>query len=104
MLTPMMAAYLLKPIVQAKPEGRVMRWYMHLAAKCLKHRWLTAGGAALFFVGSVMLIPLLPQGFIPADDFGQSQVRLELPPGSTFEDTRAVAEQARAMLQQNPHV
>jgi multidrug efflux pump subunit AcrB len=95
MLTPMMAAYLLKPIVHARPEGRVMRWYMRFAAKCLKHRWLTAAGAGLFFVGSIMLIPLLPTGFIPADDFGQTQVRLELPPGSTFEETRAAAEQAR---------
>ncbi|MDZ5456458.1 efflux RND transporter permease subunit [Azohydromonas lata] len=104
MLTPMMAAYLLKPLVHTPAEGRVMRWYMRFAAKCLRHRWLTAGGAALFFVGSVMLIPLLPTGFIPADDFGQSQVRLELPPGSTFEETRAVAEQARAILQKNEHV
>jgi preprotein translocase subunit SecF len=104
MLTPMMAAYLLKPIVHARPEGRVMRWYMRFAAKCLKHRWLTAAGAGLFFVGSIMLIPLLPTGFIPADDFGQTQVRLELPPGSTFEETRAAAEQARELLQKNQHV
>jgi multidrug efflux pump subunit AcrB len=104
MLTPMMAAYLLKPIVHARPEGRVMRWYMAFAAKCLRHRWRTAGGAALFFVGSVLLIPLLPTGFMPADDFGQSQVRLELPPGSTFEETRAAAEQARAILLKNEHV
>jgi len=106
MLTPMMAAYLMKPIVQrGEPaDGRVMSAYMKAAAWCLRHRLVTTLGAAAFFVGSISLIPLLPTGFIPPDDFGQSQVRLELPPGSTLRDTLAVAEQAREILGQNPHV
>ena len=40
--------------------------------------------ATLFFFGSVALIPLLPTGFIPPDDNSQTQVYLELPPGSTL--------------------
>ncbi len=106
-LTPMMAAYLLKPIAADKrhvPDGRIMRGYLASVAWCLKHRILTALAAGAFFVGSIMLVPLLPTGFIPPDDFGQTQVSIELPPGSTFDDTFAAAEQARALVSANPHV
>ena len=106
-LTPMMAAYLLKPIAADKrhvPDGRIMRGYLASVAWCLKHRILTALAAGAFFVGSIMLVPLLPTGFIPPDDFGQTQVSIELPPGSTFDDTLAAAEQARALVSANPHV
>jgi multidrug efflux pump subunit AcrB len=106
-LTPMMAAYLLKPIPADQrdvPDGRVMRGYLATVAWCLKHRIATALAAAAFFVGSILLVPLLPTGFIPADDFGQTQVSIELPPGSTFSDTFAAAERARALVSANPHV
>jgi multidrug efflux pump subunit AcrB len=106
-LTPMMAAYILKPIPPEKrdvPDGRVMRGYLASVAWCLKHRFLTALAAGAFFAGSIALVPLLPTGFIPADDFGQTQVSIELPPGSTFSDTLAAAEQARALVSANPHV
>jgi len=106
-LTPMMAAYLLKPIPEDKrvvPDGRIMRGYLASVTWCLRHRLLTALAAGAFFVGSIALVPLLPTGFIPADDFGQTQVSLELPPGSTFSDTFAAAERARALVSTNPHV
>ena len=106
-LTPMMAAYLLKPIPPEKrhvPDGRVMRGYLATVAWCLKHRLATALAAGAFFVGSIALVPLLPTGFIPPDDFGQTQVSIELPPGSTFNDTFAAAERARALVSANPHV
>ena len=60
--------------------------------------------SALFFFGSVALIPLLPTGFIPPDDNSQTQVYLELPPGSTLEQTKATAEQARLMIAKVEHV
>jgi multidrug efflux pump subunit AcrB len=104
MLTPMMAAYLLKPDTKPHEDGRVMRAYLRAAAWCVKHRFVTSLLAGAFFVGSVALIPLLPTGFIPADDFGQTQVSIELPPGSTFDDTFTAAEQARAIVGANPHV
>src|SRR6478609_6895255 len=40
-LTPMMAAYILKPIVTAEKEAGWLRVYMRWAAACLKHRVLT---------------------------------------------------------------
>ncbi|MFN0298763.1 MAG: efflux RND transporter permease subunit [Burkholderiales bacterium] len=104
LLTPMMAAYLLRPISQEPKVGKVMTWYLRLAAWCIRHRFLTAIFAALFFFGSLALIPLLPTGFIPPDDLAQTQVRLELPSGSTFEQTAERAEQARVLLAKNPDV
>lgn len=104
LLTPMMSAYLMRPSDRRAEPGRLMRAYLVTAAWCLSHRWVTLSGAAAFFAGSIALIPLLPTGFIPADDISQTQVSIELPPGSRFEDTLAVAEQARAILLQNPYV
>ena len=104
MLTPMMAAYLLKPIVTAAHEPGWMRVYMVAARWCLKHRFVTLVASALFFVGSLALIPLLPTGFIPPDDNSQTQVYIELPPGSTLRDTRESAERARVLLQGVEHV
>ena len=105
MLTPMMAAYILKPIVgYVEKDGTVMRWYMRASRWCLRYRWITAIAAGAFFVGSVMLIPLLPTGFIPADNNSQTQVNLELPPGSKLQDTRAIAETARLSISKLEHV
>ena len=125
-LTPMMAAYLLKPVVMAKDmprwarsnraTGAFWRWmtnqeepawlntYQGWAAWCIRHRWFTMIAAGVFFVGSLMLIPLLPQGFIPPDDNSQTQVYIELPPGATLQQTVASAERARLLVMAVPHV
>ena len=103
-LTPMMAAYLLKPIVTAYVEPRWMKMYLRCVNWSMKHRVVTMVLSTLFFFGSVALIPLLPTGFIPPDDNSQTQVYLELAPGSTLEQTKAVAEQARQMVSKVEHV
>ena len=97
-LTPMMAAYMLKPIATPEKEPRWLTHYMVWVAWCMKHRVVTMVMATLFFIGSIMLVPLLPQGFIPPDNNSQTQVYVELPPGSTLEQTQASAEQARTLL------
>lgn len=105
-LTPMMAAYVLKPVVgkHHEQDPRWMQWYMRSAAWCLRHRVMTMIAATVFFFGSVALIPLLPTGFIPPDDNSQTQVYLELPPGSTLAQTKAAAEQARMLIGGVDHV
>jgi multidrug efflux pump subunit AcrB len=105
LLTPMMAAYFLKPARHGEEkDGPIMRRYMRIMRWCLRHRGLTMIAAALFFVGSISLVPLLPTGFVPPADRGQTQVRVELPPGSTLLETRAVAERARLAVLQVAHV
>ncbi|MBO9678825.1 MAG: efflux RND transporter permease subunit [Acidovorax sp.] len=104
LLTPMMAAYIMKPLVAAEREPRWLALYMRASGWCLRHRVLTLLGAFLFFAGSLALIPLLPSGFIPADDNQQTQVALELPPGSRLADTRAAVAQASERVARVGHV
>jgi multidrug efflux pump subunit AcrB len=105
LLTPMMAAYMLKNQKHVEHgDGGVMRVYLKLAGWCLHHRLLTMIAAAAFFFGTLCLVPLLPTGFIPADDNPQTQVFVELPPGATLAQTTASAEAARALLVNQPYV
>jgi multidrug efflux pump subunit AcrB len=103
-LTPMMAAYILKVPKRAHVEPGWMTRYLRWAAWCLKHRVLTLAATALFFVGSFLLVPYLPTGFLPPDDLSQTQVTVTLPPGSSYAQSLAAAEQARTLVQKNPHV
>ncbi len=113
MLTPMMAAYLLKPITKpikvlqtemGQQDGIIMHTYLRATVWCTHHRWWTALGSLLFFMGSLGLIGFLSKGFIPPDDNSQTQVRLELPPGTTLLATQQAAEQVRLLLRAVPHV
>lgn len=120
LLTPMMSAYILKPFVgkttdddtlKDQPElthqdndGRVMRVYLHTVAWCIRYRWFTLFAAIAFFIASLSLVPLLPTGFVPPADTGQTQVRLEFSPGTQLADTLAAAEYARTVIEQNPEV
>ncbi len=104
MLTPMMAAYILKPIVTAAKEPRWLAFYMRMAEWCLRHRFKTMVLATLFFFGSVAMIPLLKTGFIPPDDNSQTQVYLSLAPGATLAQTTAAAEETRRRVMALEHV
>ncbi|MBB6581447.1 efflux RND transporter permease subunit [Ralstonia solanacearum] len=99
-LTPMLAAYLLKAHLgetEAK-DGRLMVLYLGWVRWCLAHRWLTLLAAVAIFFGSVAIVPLLKTGLIPPSDRGYSTVRIELPPGSTLNATRATTEAARQAI------
>jgi hydrophobe/amphiphile efflux-1 (HAE1) family protein len=100
LLTPMMAAYMLKAEEHADGDGWLMRQYLRLAAWCQHHRKTTTAAAVGFFVASLALIPLLPTGFVPASDQSQTRVSIELAPGTRLDETRAVTERALALIAQ----
>jgi multidrug efflux pump subunit AcrB len=105
LLTPMMAAYIMKPArPHVEQDGAIMRRYMTTMQWCLRHRRITAIASMLFFAASIALVPLLPTGFIPAADRGQTIINVELPPGSRLNQTQAVAEQARLAAMRVPGV
>jgi multidrug efflux pump subunit AcrB len=105
LLTPMMAAYILKahPEKEQK-DGWIMSSYLKVMRWCLRFRWITVIFAILFFIGSLQLLKLLPQGFVPPGDQSRTSVSVELQPGSSLAETTIVAEQARELVQKVPHV
>lgn len=103
-LTPMMAAYIMKPSTHVHEEPTWMPLYLRITRWTLNHRWITVSAAVAFFIGSLFLVPLIPSGFIPPDDNSQTQVYLELPPGTTLAQTHAAAERAREMIGKVKHV
>ncbi len=103
LLTPMMSAYFLKPRVKHETPGWI-EIYLKWAQWCLHNRKTTLLVTTVFFFGSFMLASTLPTAFQPKDNQSQSQVTLTLPPGSRFEQTLKLAEQAREIIMQNPNV
>ncbi|WP_341735489.1 MAG: efflux RND transporter permease subunit [Microcoleus sp.] len=106
-VTPMMAAYLFKDKghhQQQLKKDQLSYQYRRLLTWSLKHRAIVLIlGLALFF-GSVQLIPYIPTGFIDRDDTGLSTVSIELPPGSTLQQTDVAVEQATKLLLTHPAV
>lgn len=105
LLTPMMAAYILKPKKhQEQKDGWLMQRYIKVMRWCLTNRLKTAIASAVFFIGSIMLVPLLPTGFVPPTDRAQTQINIELPPGSTLKETMAIAERVRLAVAQDKNI
>ncbi|AXS40084.1 efflux RND transporter permease subunit [Breoghania sp. L-A4] len=98
LLTPMMAAYMMKAHPVEKKDGLIMRAYMRTMTRCLRHRHLTLLGVAIFLGLSLSAIPLLKSGFLPASDDSQTKVTLTLQPGSTIEQTDAIALKAMEII------
>ncbi len=103
LITPMMAAYFL----QAHPQEAPPRWlgfYIRSLRWCLAHRGLTILGAIGIFAASLALIPLIPTGFFPDADQGQSELQIELSPGATLADSNGVTSHISDMLRTRPEV
>jgi hydrophobe/amphiphile efflux-1 (HAE1) family protein len=105
LLTPMLAAYLLKaPTYEKYTESRWLIRYQRMVNWTLNHRLKTMGFALLSMILSFGMIPFLSTGFIPYEDISQSRLTVELPRGSTIEETDVAAQQAVAILKKQPEV
>jgi multidrug efflux pump subunit AcrB len=81
-----------------------MNWYLARVRWCLAHRWITLGTATVIIGSMLSLFPFLSTAFAPAGDNGFTRLTVELAPGSSLEDTLAVAETARKRLAPLPEV
>lgn len=106
LITPMMAAYVLRDSTRLAEErdGPLLRGLMAILGWTLRHRGLTMLLGLAVFAGSIFSATLLPTEFIPQQDVGRSQISVELPPGSTVAETEAVARAISARIAQEPEV
>ena len=89
LITPMLAAYFLRPHAHKEArDGRLMRGYLRFLAGTMRWRYLTLIAGFVVFAVSIYTIRFLPTGFVPFPDDSRFVISVELPPGSTLEDTQ----------------
>ena len=105
MITPMIAAYFLKSAgIAEHGEGPMMDRYMKILRWSLGHRRWMMGLGVLALAATIALMVVLPKQFFPTGNMDFSRVRIEMVPGTTLDRTRAVAEQAAAIVEAQPEV
>ncbi|MDQ4087678.1 MAG: efflux RND transporter permease subunit [Pseudomonadota bacterium] len=105
LITPMIAAYFLKAKGQASHgEGWLMDRYIGVLRWTLVHRWKTVFIGMACFGIQIFAFATLPFTFQPNTDDDTVSAAIEMPPGVTLDQTRAVAEQAQAVLRRQPDV
>jgi HAE1 family hydrophobic/amphiphilic exporter-1 len=101
LLTPLLAAYFLKPR-KAHPRRPLPAIYRNTLRWSLDHKILACLiGAVLFFVG-VYGIAILPKGLSPEPNADYYTVNIETAPGSTLEETGAIAQHVVEVFQKRP--
>ena len=99
LITPMLAAYFLRPHAHKEPkDGVMMRAYLRFLSATIRFRYVTLLAGIAVFAVSIWAIRFLPTGFIPFPDEARFVVSMELPPGSTLEDTRQRSDQLAKLI------
>ena len=104
LVTPLMAAYFLKPSArphERKPfEGR----YRNALEWALRHRIVASIIGFALFVASVFSVGLLPQGFQPPGDPDYVYISVQGPPGATLADMDSAVQQVTRVMKAQPEV
>ncbi|KXF77957.1 ABC transporter permease [Paramesorhizobium deserti] len=94
LITPVMAAYFMTGSPRAgEKRGRFILAYERLLRISLNWRWATVGLAAGSFALAMLALSSLPTAFLPEEDTGRLTLSVELPPGSTLDETRVVSDE-----------
>ncbi|KSV83303.1 efflux RND transporter permease subunit [Sinorhizobium sp. GL28] len=107
LLTPLMAAYLLRPRGghgHAGKPSRIANGYRRLLGWTLDHRKTALLLVALIFIGSIALLTMLPTGFLPTSDSNVSQLKITLPPGTRLEETARISDDLVGQIKARPEV
>ena len=104
---PVVVSYWFKSGAEEKPNP-IFNWirdqYAGRLMWCLDHPKLTLFSAALIFVATLLLVPLIGGEFLPHLDEGALWVRATMPYTIGFEDAAKFAPQIRNILIQYPQV
>lgn len=83
---------------------RIESSYGGLLGFALRRRGLVLLLALGVFIGSLALLPFIPQEFTPTADEGQFQVQVEAPVGSSLQETSRIAGEVEEMVSKLPAV
>jgi HAE1 family hydrophobic/amphiphilic exporter-1 len=104
LVTPLMAAYLLKPKRGEHKAPAMKPWYWHLLIWSLDNRWKSVVAATLLFLGSVAVLTLVPVGFQPAQNPNYILASIQGAPGATSDDMERAVADATSVLKRRPEV
>jgi multidrug efflux pump subunit AcrB len=108
LITPVLAAYALHSdsLVKHNTDGPIMTRYLSVLRWCVANRWKTIMAGTAFFALSLLVCAagIIPMAFVPAEDFSNAQLQIELPPGGRLEDTARVSAAAAAIMRKSPDV
>ncbi len=80
------------------------RKYHTVLAWALNHPWQTLTAAAVVFFASLGTLAIMDTEFVPAEDRGEFQVLVDLPPGTSFDESVATAARIERSIQSVPEV
>jgi hydrophobic/amphiphilic exporter-1 (mainly G- bacteria), HAE1 family len=104
LVTPLMAAYLLKPAKNPHPRKPFQGLYRNVLEWALDHRIVASIAGGVIFIASIFLAPLLPTGFQPAGNPDYVYVKIEGPPGATVSAMEDTAQRVEALMKKQPEV
>ncbi len=114
-LDPMLSSKLAVKVDHSKKKNIVVRFFegMHSAMEeaymatlrlSVKHRVITVFIGVAAFAGSLQLAKLMGSDFVPQEDRGQFIIDVELPPGTSLEETRRRLLPAELAIKKHPHI
>ena len=104
LLTPLMAAYFMKPTAHPAPRKPFTGLYRNALEWALDHRIIASVIGGVVFVLSLAIVPFLPTGFQPAGDPDYIYVSVQGPPGATAADMESAVAQVTRVFEGDPNV
>ncbi|MBO9543153.1 efflux RND transporter permease subunit [Caulobacter sp.] len=102
LLTPLLAAYFLKPAKHPHPRKEFKGFYRNVLDWSLDHRILSCIIGGLIFVGSIMLAGFLPTAFQPAGNANYYYLKVQGPPGATTADMERTVQAVTTLFRKRP--
>ena len=83
---------------------RIDRRYHRVLAWAIDHPWSVVATATVIFLGSLSLFTVIGTEFVPLEDRGQLEVLVELPAGTSFEQSEATVAGVETVVSSIPEV
>ncbi|QLE08356.1 efflux RND transporter permease subunit [Pseudoalteromonas shioyasakiensis] len=104
LLTPMMAAYMLKSSKNKNTESHLISLYLCLVRYCMERKKRTTFSIFILILGALNIGSYLPASFLPPNDNSFTEVSLTFPAGSSIQDATKIAYSARNKIESSEFV